>query len=147
MSHILRRFMPSLRYPLTLLLGLVGMALPGYSLCSFYCTTSGLMTLDPGCSDWPEVLRGALYMVPFLLVLPWRPAHALFAVVPVVLMSAFGGLYEMAMGSYLSIDSMGDLFAWLQHSYAVLLGAACASLIWFASSRRIMRFWAALAEP
>jgi hypothetical protein len=147
MSHIFLRFMSSLRYPLTLLLGLVGMALPGYSMCGLYCPTSGLMTFTAGCSDWPDVLRGALYIVPFMLILPWRPAHALFAAVPAVLITALGGVYELAMGVSFSSDYLEHVFVRLQEGYAVLLGAVCAALVWYLTSKHIMRFWAALAEP
>lgn len=147
MSHILWRFLSSLRYPLTLVLGLIGMALPGYHLCRFYCPTGGLLTLAPGCSDWPDVLRGALYILPFMLILRWRPVHALFAVLPLLLITAFGGLSGIAMGGYLDMHSIGDVFHLLQHGYAVLLGAAGATLVWYCTSRHIMRFWAALAEP
>lgn len=115
--------------------------------CAAGCTTGGLMTLAPGCSDWPSVLSGALYIVPFMLVLRWRPVHVLFAVLPLLLLTALGGLGGIARGDHLHIDSIGDVFYSLQHGYAVLLGAACATLVWYCTSRQIMRFWAALAEP
>jgi len=152
MSHILWRLLASLRYPLTLLLGVLGMVLPfdGFVCangCTSGCTPGELMTLAPGCSDWPNALSGALYIVPFMLILRWRPVHALFAVLPLVLLTALGGLGGIARGDHLYIDSIGDVLHLLQHGYAVLLGAAGGTLVWCCTSRHIMRFWAALAEP
>lgn len=152
MSRIFWRFMSALRYPLSVLLALIGMVLPvdGFVCafdCASACSTGGLMTLTPACSDWPDVLSGALYVVPFMLILRWRPLHALFALLPLVLLTALGGLGGIARGDPRYIDSIGDVFYWLQHGYAVLLGAAAGMLVWYCSSRHIMRFWAALAAP
>lgn len=147
MSRILRRCLLASQYPLILVLGLMGMALPGHYLCRFYCPTHGLLTLAAGCSDWPDVLRGALYILPFMLILKWRPGHAWFAAVPALLITSLGGLYEVASGSGFNSESLESAFALLLHGYDVLLGAGCAMLVWYCSSQRIMRFWAALAEP
>lgn len=112
-------------------LGVIGFALiPSYGGPFIGCEGSRWLTLELGCSYWPEILRGALFVLPIAILAPRHWILPVIAVALLFILSFLGGIEGIQTGRYLSIGSIADIYHLFLGSYQNFLGGFLVIIVW-----------------
>lgn len=72
--------------------------IPMYGLPFSGCPKIGYTTLELGCSSWPEFSRGALLVIPILLISNHKFLLSTLSILFTLVLATFGGLYNIRVG-------------------------------------------------
>ena len=87
------------------------------------CDSSRWMTLEPGCSAWPDFAHGAVFCVLFAALTPRRYQLPLFVVVFAAIVACLGGPLNMRTMEVRFIESFEGYIALFVQGTPLFLGA------------------------
>ena len=118
-----------------ILFGLV----PIYSSPFVGCGETGIFTLDPGCSWWPEFLRGFIFLAALLILAQHKRVLAGIGLGVILVVVLVGGVHFLFTGEALSYFRAHFMDVKAHLSSPLLIGALCSAavfLVCFSFTRR-----------
>ena len=99
----------------------------------------------PGCSIWPETLRGFLMIFPLLVIMKHSKIYITLSILIFTVLSLLGGPVEMLQGEYMNISSIDYFYAFISLGKEFILGGMIAFGLYFllnASVPWLRKIWA-----
>ena len=92
------------------------------------CEVRGFLTLQSGCSDWPQFLRGFGLVLIAGVIAPGKFKPQYLALITVLLVAPFAGFEGLRLGLHLDVDGISDLVGGFLDASPLVIGA-CFALV------------------
>ncbi len=126
----MRAIVTILRVFAAIILALLWVGLfPIYSDPFAGCDSYGYLTLQEGCSNWPQFFRGFGFVLIAAVIAPSRIHLHYVAIVVIGIATLFGGFEGLRLGGHFDVHSLNDLAGQAFRTYHLFVGGLLALLL------------------